>query len=502
MENNSLNEVFKYLRLIYKRRYLFLLVSLLVMSAGIGAAYLKPKQYKGDSTVFIEENVIKNLVKGLAVTPDMSDRIRVLRYALLSRDLIQKTINDLDIDLGIKNEAQRQEFITKLQQRTDIKIKNSDLFIVSITDQNPVFAQKYINTLISKYVEENISAKREETYGANRFLDEQLVLFKTKLDNAENAIIEFRKKQGIFSAVDEGTLLADIKTYEKSIEELNLSLGTLVARKKRLESQKAGTDPTIALFSERQKDNRVALLHARIGQLLVTYTEDYPEVVKLKAEIDALKSRGESGDDPAESTTTAVNPLYQEIQQKIYETEAEMAALTARRDRLQELRAEKELELQNVPETRKKLAVLTQERDSYKKIHEELLMRMGQSEVSKQMEIGDKTTTFRVVDPAVFPREPVSPNMIKMIVLAIAAGLGAGAGLVLLLENMNPSIKDFHQLEEFGIDVLAVIPTIVDPARQKRQRRRDALAFLMAGLYFSGVLGLLGFEFLKKMGKI
>ena len=48
---------------------------------------------------------------------------------------------------------------------------------VMLIDPDPAFAQNFINKLVGKYVEENISAKRDETYGANRFLDEQLVLF-------------------------------------------------------------------------------------------------------------------------------------------------------------------------------------------------------------------------------------------------------------------------------------------------------------------------------------
>jgi hypothetical protein len=184
------------------------------------------------------------------------------------------------------------------------------------------------------------------------------------------------------------------------------------------------------------------------------------------------------------------------------DADAEIKSLMSRRRMLQDLRVQRELELQTVPENQKVLAMLTQERDSYRKLHEELLQRMSQSEVSKQMEISDKTTTFRIVDPAIRPTAPVSPNMVRMIMLAIAAGLGCGVALVLVLDHLDNTIRDVGQLKELGIEVLAVIPRIEDPHQIQRVRRLDLWAYALAGLYFSGVLALLGFEFLKKIGKV
>ncbi|BCR05289.1 chain-length determining protein [Desulfuromonas versatilis] len=498
---NQFSEIFKYLKMIQKRRYLFLAVSLLVMTCVTGASYYRPKQYMADSTVFIERSVINNLIKGIAVTPDMDDRIRVLKYALLSRDIIGKVLAELDWDTRAKNSAELQDMITDLQRRTDLKIKGNDLFIVSITDQDPEFAQKYINTLVSTYVEENLSAKREETYGANRFLDEQIVLFKKKLDESENAIIEFRRSQGIMYSGDEKVLLQEVKEFQKEIENLNLSIDTLGAKKRRLKSQQAELEPTVTIFSEKLNSDRIAQLQAKIAQLMLSYTENYPEVVRLKAELDGLKKRiqEEGAPKPAETQTLSVNPVYQDVTQKLLDVEAEISSLEARRDRLMELSTEREKELQFVPETKKQLTMLIQERDSHKKIYEELLMRMGQSEVSKQMEIGDKATTFRIVDPAIFPEVPVSPNMVKMLLLAIAAGFGCGFVVVFLLDSVDTSVKDVNQLDGFGVEVLAVIPTITDQAVAASVRRKDVLVYACALLYFGGIVSLLAWEALKRL---
>ena len=191
---------------------------------------------------------------------------------------------------------------------------------------------------------------------------------------------------------------------------------------------------------------------------------------------------------------TGVNPLYQDARQKVLDVETELSSLGAKKVRLLELVAEKETDLQSIPEHAKEFGVLVQERDSVKKIYEDLLLRMGQSEVSKQMEIGDKTTTFRVVDPAAFPNKPISPNMVRMILLGLAAGLGVGMGVAVLLEMRTSSIKDSSQLRELGIEVLAVIPHIPSPLELRRWQRLDRLAYSAAGVWGLGFVGVLGFE--------
>ena len=123
-----------------------------------------------------------------------------------------KTLVALDSDILTKSAAAQQAYITDLIKRTRINItRQMDRFTVSIVDENPQFAQRFINTLVGIYVEENTSSTRDETYGANRFLQEQIDSFKTKLEAAEDKIIEYRKKQGVYFSVDEGETLTNIR---------------------------------------------------------------------------------------------------------------------------------------------------------------------------------------------------------------------------------------------------------------------------------------------------
>jgi polysaccharide biosynthesis transport protein len=501
MQKNA-NEISKYLKIFYRRRFLFLAVSLLVMTVAIAWIYSMPKQYQAASTVFIEKSIIDELVKGIAVTARADSPLEVLRYDMLSRDTLSKVLREMEAESPLANDAGFDGLVDNLQKRTQITIKGKEgLFIVSLNDTNPLFAQDYINTLVRTYVEQNLAGKREETFGANRFLDEQLAHFKRKLDEAEDAIIAFRRSQGVFLANSEQPILADLQKYAAEVENLSLTLETLQAKHARLKTQLRSVEPKVAIFSEGQKGDRIIRLEQQINQLLLTYTENYPEVIRLKAEIEMLKNQdGKGWESPAsDGTMFTPNPMHRDLQQSMFDIEAEISSLAARKARLLQLAEARKLELQDVPENKKTLAVLEQERDSHRRVFEQLLLRKGQTEVSKQMEIGNKSANFRIIDAAVLASRPVSPDMVRMILMAIAAGLGAGAGLVLLLENMNASVLEVQQLRDLGFEVCAIIPSMIDPTLVARDRRRNLLAYGVSGLYFSGILGLLAFEALKGM---
>jgi uncharacterized protein involved in exopolysaccharide biosynthesis len=467
MEKQS-NEFTKYLKILYRRRFLFIAVSLVVMTVAIAICYRLPKQYQAASTIFIEKSIIDELVKGIAVTHAPASSIQMLRYDMLSREILSKVLREMEVDTPLANDAGFQGLVNSLQKNTEITTKGKEgLLIISFKGKNPKFAQDYVNTLVRTYVEQNIVGKREETFGASRFLDEQLALYKSKLDQAENAI----------------------------------ALESLKEKQKQLKNQLRSVAPNVAAIGEGGKEDRINALERKIGQLLLTYTENYPEVTRLKAELETLKGQGGNAwnSSVGEGAMSTSNPMHRELRRDLSQLEAEISSLSARRAQLVGPAEAKTLELQVAPENKKTLATIEQERDSYRLVYEQLLQRRGQAEVTKQMDIGDKAATFRVLEPAGLPSRPVTPNMVQMILMAIAAGLGAGVGLILLRENLNPSVFQVQQLRDLGLEVCATIPSMVDPALEAQDRRWNRRVYWTSGLYFSGILCLLAFELMKSM---
>jgi succinoglycan biosynthesis transport protein ExoP len=509
-------DIRRYISLLHKRRYVFIATALIIVTGAVLAGYILPRIYEAKSTVFIERNVIETLVKGIAITPSMEDRLSVLSYTLKSRNLLLKVVGDVGFGVDPNNVAATEKLLERIRRDTDITTDvtkrrgEMNLFIISYRDRNPRRAQEFTNALVSRYIEENTSEKRQEAYGANRFLGEQIKHFKEKLDGAEAKIVNFRKEKGIFVVVDESKLVQEIKTHHEKLDELKVNRMELEAKIKLIKKQLKEENPyTVAILGRRTDapGSRLLMLQNKLNELMMKYTENYPEVIRTKAEIESLKMQlksqaAENKDAEAaepdvsgsETEMSTLNPMYQQLKEEQAKMGIELVALTAREAHLKELIASKEAHLRDIPVEKKKLMDMERERDTYKKIYEDLIQRLGQSEVSKQMEVQDKAATFRVVDPAVLPAKPVSPNRVKLMLMGIFMGLAGGLAMVIGLDSLDKSVKTVDSLRALAVPVLAVIPSIRNEEELRKIRRRDIFIYSIAGVYVLCVLGLAAME--------
>lgn len=463
----------RYLNLIIRRKRLFAVVSLLIMTAAVVACYVIPKKYEAKSTVFIEKNVINELVKGIAVTPSMDQAIKVLKYAITSRTLILKVISDLDINTRARNDVEREALVRGIQKKTEVMVKDNNLFTISFIDENPKVARDFVNTLVQRYVEENISSKREESYGAIKFLSEQIDSFKGKLDKAESELNRFKAEKGGVINVDEAKLFEEINSAQQKLYDIQL-------RRRHLE----GLRPVTRKASD-PLQARLMVLQRQLDELRAAYTDSYPEIVRVKAEIETLKEqmRNRRG-----APSAGTDP------QEMEKVDAELNALRINEQGLQRYIAANQALLRSIPTAKAGLEKLELEKKNKKELYDQLMARHGQSEVSKQMEVQDKTTTFRIVDPAVLPIKPVSPDRIKIILLGIAGGLAAGLGLLVLLDLLDTSVKNVETLKSLGVPVLAIIPKIINPLVIANESKKDRRLYLFAGGYFCLIILILATE--------
>ncbi|HIJ96940.1 MAG TPA: chain-length determining protein [Desulfuromonadales bacterium] len=460
----------KYLNLIQRDKKISIISALIIMTLVTIGCYLMPNKYEATSTVFIEKSVIAELIKGLAVTPSVEEKIKALTYVLNSRTLITKVIDELNFKAS--GEAEQEKLIKNLQANTQIKIKDREgLFIISFQDKNPKIARDYVNTLVRKYIDENLSSKRDESYGATQFLSEQLSAFRDKLLKTEETVNEFKRGAGSIATMDPTNLLKDISDSQQRADELKI-------RQAQLETAVAGLGRVNSAHSN------LPALQKRLLELQLQYTDNYPEIIKIKDDIRALEEQHKSGKGIGKASET---PEYERLLSElraVRQAESNLRANIARNRSL----------LDRIPAAKSKLDDLEREKSSQKALYESMVSRQGQSEVSKQMQVQDKSTTFRIVDPAILPIKPVSPNRVKLILLGIVAGIGAGLGLVILKDQLDTSVKDVETAKSFGIPLLAVIPRIENPEFVALQTTKDRRLYIFAGLYFSIILAALASE--------
>jgi len=457
---SSDSEYKKYLQIVFRRKELFVVLALVITTLVFMVSFLLPRKYESRSTVFIEKNVISELVKGITVTPSMEDTINVLTYAITSRTLVAKVVDSLDMNLSKKD---NDELIRTLQKNTMVKVKDKNLFTISFTDSNPRVARDFVNTLVRLYIEENMSSKRGESYDATKFLTEQIGTFNTKLEKAEQDLNAYKRDKGGLISIDEGKLFEEINISQQKLYDLQLKRRQLEGMR---QSTKRTNDPLQV---------KLSALSKKLDDLRVQYTESYPEVVSVKADIETvkeqLKTRKESSREPLEP-------------QEVAKIESEISAIKVTEDGLRRYIDNNRKVLQSIPTAKAGLEKLELEKKNQKNIYDQLFARQGQSEVSKQMEVQDKSTTFRVVDPAILPQKPSSPDRLRIMLMGIIGGLAGSFGILFLLDQLDNSAKDVQFVKGLGVPVLAVIPRMQDPVLEVAHRKRATRVFAVAAVYF------------------
>ncbi len=452
----------KYLELIVRKKELFVKLALLIMTIAIVTSYVLPKKYEASSTVFIEKNVISELVKGITVTPSMEDTIKVLTYAITSRTLLSKAAENLDMNVTRKGGADMEALYLTLQKNTVVKVKDKNLFTISYTDKNPQMARDFVNTLVRLYIEENTSSKRGESYDATKFLGEQIDTFREKLEKAEKELNDYKRDKGGVIAVDEAKLFEEINVSQQKLYDLELHRRQLEGMRR--VTRKSG-DPLQA---------RLSALQRRLDELRVQYTDSYPEVLQIKGDMETIRAQ-------LKTRGTTFQPLDPQELEKI---DSEVAAIRASESSLRRYISTNQSLLRSLPSAKADLERLETAKNNQKNIYDQLFARHGQSEVSKQMEVQDKSTTFRIVDPALLPQKPVSPNRLRIMLLGFIGGLAGSFGLLFLLDQMDGTVKDVDFLKQFGVPVLAVISRIRIQRDIELQRRRTKRLCMYAGAYF------------------
>lgn len=203
---------------------------------------------------------------------------------------------------------------------------------------------------------------------------------------------------------------------------------------------------------------RLAGLQRKLNSLLMMYTENHPEVIKTRVLMDELK---------------------EEIERK-------------------QLAAQRQTQEANATGDRDKLANLVRERDAYKKIYADLVASLSRSEVSTQVELQNKADTFRILEPAIMPTRPVSPNRVKLMLLGLFGGVAGGIGIVLVLDYFDDSVKTLDTLKSFGLPVLAIIPNMRNAAELAKQKKTDVLVYSLAGTYMACFMVFFAKEFLSR----
>jgi uncharacterized protein involved in exopolysaccharide biosynthesis len=388
---------------------------------------------------------------------------------------------------------------------------------VSYKGKDPVRVKEIVENLTNLFIEENLTAKRSEAYEAYDFLNDQLQTYKKKLEESEKALREFKEANlkdlqykissiqpdglpkegqpggpmvgGVLGAGAQNANMIKLEQAQGELADLETSIRAANLKLELLRKQLAVEEPVVITASE-TTTNPIGIklneLEGQLTALLRRYTEQHPDVIRLKREIENIKKQlnVESGGNTGGWGTGQVNPVYQHLTEEIGNVEFEVQALEKRRGELQKKVNEYAIKVKTIPTVEQEYIRLTRDNRVNDELYQMLLRRLEEARISRELEVKEKRGTFKIIEPAIVPLQPSTPGKSIVILIGLLGGIGFGLGVVGLMEIIYRPFIDQNEVEAYlGVPSLGVIPKIFIEEDTKRRKRSNRLMVALCGLY-------------------
>jgi len=508
MKDLSGLEVKDYFRILWNRRWYFLIIFALVSIGGIFYSRLSPDVYRSETriTVDIPLSAISRSAS------NVKERKDAIREHLSSRSFLEKMIQQMGLyGWGDNNNFVMEQAVNAI--RNTVKVENiSELtFRISYVATDPAIAQNVTSQFAEELIRVSKRAATDKVQTTDKFVEAKFIEAEEKLKEHEEKIRQFKQRNAgklPEQIVSNTNAIAGYRQQLASVE--NLIMQTK-AQKDLLdyqynETKQTRSDLEQALSSssgvstviskdaspeERdfvQKRDLLSKAETNLAQALTKYTENHPDIATIKREIGRLEqevkeARMKISAIPAETTVyDAATPqqIRLEIAERRFEDnyarqsaniDASIARREQERDDLLNKINDYETRLKIAPTLEQDLDSLNREEALLKKEYETYAAQKLNAGIATAVETDKENEVYRIVDPANFPNYPVAPDRDSIVIYSLVIGLVMGLVTAFGRELLDTTISSEEEAKKiFNLPVLAAIPSA--PKKSKKTELR------------------------------
>lgn len=500
---------------IWKHRWLGLLVAWVVTVIGSVMVLSVPDKYEATARIFVDtQSILKPLMSGLAVQPNVDQQVVMLSRTLISRPNIEKLIRMADLDMKSQSKVEQEALIDSLMKTLEIKnVGRDNLYVLSYRDSSPEKAKKVIQSLVSIFIESSLGDTRKDSTTARKFIDEQIKTYVGKLEEAEARLKEFKVKNIELQTADGKDMAGQLGEVSNQLNQARLALreaeNARDEAKRQLDAEKSqNADMTSrSLLQESamsvstpEVDGRIETQKRNLDALLQRFTEQHPDVVNTRRLIKELENVKRKEVQELRKTAMA-NPMsgsnnnlvFQELNRMLAGSEVQVAALRARvGEYLARFNRAREL-MKTAPQIEAEFVQLNRDYDINKKNYNDLVTRRESAALSGDLESAAGVADFRLIDPPRASPKPVAPNRLLLMPMALLAALAAGLAVSFIASQIRAVYFDARSLRDtVGLPLLGIV-TLVMNEEAEQQEKSDLRKFLYAaggliGIFIAGMV--------------
>lgn len=557
-----------YLEIFWRRKYWILIPALILMAAVIIFTYSLPATYKSEGLILIESQEIPQDLIRTTVTSYADQRIEVIKQRLLTTTSVMQIVNKYNLYSEERRKSPTTGPIVSLfRENVSVNIVQANVtdpvsgrakrasiaFKVSFLDKSPRIAQQVANELVTEFLKENVKTRTDRAEDTTQFLKLEGDRLQKEVQKTELEIAEFRDQysDSLPDLLDYNlsmiqSVQQEISAAENQIMMLSDQVTTMGMQLSMIPREVA--DGMTPESPNQPSSSQVALeqLRAEYRSMQSRYSQNHPDLQRVKREIDALEAQlGESmsprqsverqladsqanlqtlkqrysdghpdvkaaeasvarlekrlADLPAETTesptsTASTNPVYIEVKAKIDSTQREINRLRERQEKLRIKLADYESRVEKTNQVQRAYMDLTRDHENKLNQYQQLRAKQLQAELAQTLESENKGESFTLIEPPQVPSTAEKPNRPKLLVMGFAASIGTGFGLAFLIEMFFGGIRGYSNITRVvGKSPLVVVP-IIHTEREK-SRKRANLYKLAVILILLGIAAVAGFHF-------
>lgn len=430
--------------------------ALVVVCVGIMAvvSMFMPRTYTA-TTELIMEGKVQDRVTGESVSARsgyMSTQSEIIRsrrvaqrvYEYLPDDIRQR-VDESAAEVQEEGKADPAGWLSGYIRRnlTVEPGKDSSVMSISLSAEDPEVAARALNSLAAAYIDTSIELRTDPARRFSKWYQDQMDVLRGNLRDARQQLSGFQQEHGIVG-MNEQLDLENARLAELSSRLVDAQDQSTQDQLRQGEGSDSALPNNSAIQNLRAQLSRE---QAELEDMSTRYGERHPEYRRQRSEVQALReslARERSiAARSLESTADVSQSRLQELQQAFNDQKQRVLALKAKRDELDLLQQEVQMaqEAYNAASGRAQANTLES--------------RLAETNVT-------------VLNEAIPPSLPTSPNIKLNLVIATVLGFLLGVALSLLLELANRRVRSRSDIEEtLGIPVLAYLPDAAGTYRQR-----------------------------------
>lgn len=476
----------EYWHTILRRKWLVLAIFFACLVGGGILCVVWPESFRSSTLILVESQKIPEEYVKTLIGSSIEERLNSIQQQVMSRTLLTQMIQEFNLYPEAVSREGFEGVIERL--RKDIRVTTSvartsrggvDAFAISFAHRDPQVAMKVTAKLASQYIDENLRSREQLVQGASEFIEQELAMAKERLEDQEQSISLFKTKYM-------GELPEQVQANVSALDRLSLQHGTTLDALQRAADRLSLLEKTFKEYEAIEPTTtgtvpgfggpvvvdspylRLKELEKTLTTLSAEYKDNYPDIIALKQEIQALKAqigntaREKKESDKATTFTKETKPIdtyLRELGRQREESKLEIASLKERLSRIKDQMKEYELRVEKAPAREQELMLLNRDYGNLKENYRSLLDKKLNARLSENLEKRQKGEQFRILDPANLPQKPETPDRLKIMLLALGLGCGLGVGTVVALESFRPVFRRSDEVESLlQLRVLASIP--------------------------------------------